>query len=133
MVRTERQAVAGGDVVLTINAYDKHGQLAYESDTVRLAAIHQFDLVGRELKTIYSDGTSSESSWNAWNELLESISRDASNAEISHSKNFYTFKGRLFLSNERESTSGAAALGNAVYHATGKRVRDLPITLEKVL
>jgi xanthine dehydrogenase YagR molybdenum-binding subunit len=27
----------------------------------------------------------------------------------------------------------AAAIANAVYHATGKRVRDLPITLDKVL
>jgi len=27
----------------------------------------------------------------------------------------------------------AAAIGNAVYHATGKRVRDLPITMEKLL
>jgi len=27
----------------------------------------------------------------------------------------------------------AAAIGNAVYHATGKRVRDLPITLEKII
>jgi xanthine dehydrogenase YagR molybdenum-binding subunit len=26
-----------------------------------------------------------------------------------------------------------AAIANAVYHATGKRVRDLPITLDKVL
>jgi xanthine dehydrogenase YagR molybdenum-binding subunit len=26
----------------------------------------------------------------------------------------------------------AAAIGNAVYHATGKRVRDLPITLDKL-
>jgi xanthine dehydrogenase YagR molybdenum-binding subunit len=26
----------------------------------------------------------------------------------------------------------AAAIANAVYHATGKRVRDLPITLDKV-
>jgi len=30
-------------------------------------------------------------------------------------------------------TGVAAALGNAVYHATGKRVRDLPITLDKIL
>jgi len=30
-------------------------------------------------------------------------------------------------------TGVAAALANAVYHATGKRVRDLPITLDKVL
>ncbi len=27
----------------------------------------------------------------------------------------------------------AAAIANAIYHATGKRVRDLPITLEKLL
>ncbi|MGC2396910.1 MAG: hypothetical protein WA579_13055, partial [Rhodomicrobium sp.] len=26
----------------------------------------------------------------------------------------------------------AAAVANAIYHATGKRVRDLPITLDKL-
>ena len=30
-------------------------------------------------------------------------------------------------------TGAAAAVANAVYHATGKRVRDLPITLDKLL
>ena len=30
-------------------------------------------------------------------------------------------------------TGSAAAVANAVYHATGKRVRDLPITLDKLL
>ena len=30
-------------------------------------------------------------------------------------------------------TGAAAAIGNAVYHATGKRVRELPITLDKLL
>src|SRR5207237_1242379 len=30
-------------------------------------------------------------------------------------------------------TGVAGAIGNAVYHATGKRVRDLPITLDKVV
>ncbi len=31
------------------------------------------------------------------------------------------------------TTGSAAAVANAVYHATGKRVRDLPITLDKLL
>ena len=30
-------------------------------------------------------------------------------------------------------TGKAAAIANAIYHATGKRVRDLPITLDKLL
>jgi xanthine dehydrogenase YagR molybdenum-binding subunit len=30
-------------------------------------------------------------------------------------------------------TGVAAALANAVYHATGRRIRDLPITLDKLL
>ena len=30
-------------------------------------------------------------------------------------------------------TGTAAAIANAVYHATGKRIRDLPITLDKLL
>ena len=30
-------------------------------------------------------------------------------------------------------TGVAAALANAVYHATGKRIRELPITLEKLM
>jgi xanthine dehydrogenase YagR molybdenum-binding subunit len=31
------------------------------------------------------------------------------------------------------TTGSAAAIANAVYHATGRRVRDLPITLDKLL
>jgi len=30
-------------------------------------------------------------------------------------------------------TGVAAAIANAVYHATGRRVRDLPISLDKTL
>jgi xanthine dehydrogenase YagR molybdenum-binding subunit len=34
---------------------------------------------------------------------------------------------------ELTAVSVAPAIANAVYHATGKRVRDLPITLERLL
>jgi xanthine dehydrogenase YagR molybdenum-binding subunit len=30
-------------------------------------------------------------------------------------------------------TGAAAAIANAVYHATGKRIRDLPITVDKLV
>jgi xanthine dehydrogenase YagR molybdenum-binding subunit len=30
-------------------------------------------------------------------------------------------------------TGTAAAIANAVHHATGRRVRDLPITIDKLL
>jgi xanthine dehydrogenase YagR molybdenum-binding subunit len=30
-------------------------------------------------------------------------------------------------------TGAAAAIANAVFHATGRRIRDLPITLDKLL
>jgi xanthine dehydrogenase YagR molybdenum-binding subunit len=34
---------------------------------------------------------------------------------------------------ELPTVGAAAAIANAVYHATGKRIRDLPIRLDKVM
>ena len=31
------------------------------------------------------------------------------------------------------NTGSAAAIVNAIYHATGKRVRDLPVTLDRLI
>ena len=39
----------------------------------------------------------------------------------------------LGLLGELTAVSVAPAIANAVYHATGKRIRDLPITVEKLL
>jgi hypothetical protein len=33
----------------------------------------------------------------------------------------------------RSARPAAAAIANAVFHATGKRIRDLPITLDKLI
>ena len=41
--------------------------------------------------------------------------------------------GRGTRLGELTAVSVAPAIANAVYHATGKRVRDLPIAVEKIL
>jgi xanthine dehydrogenase YagR molybdenum-binding subunit len=49
--------------------------------------------------------------------------------EVDHDVNPAGVKGLGELAN----VGTAAAIANAVYHATGKRVRDLPIRIEKLL
>ena len=39
----------------------------------------------------------------------------------------------LSLAHLRGTVGVSAAIGNAVYHATGRRIRSLPITLDKLL
>ena len=47
--------------------------------------------------------------------------------------NFRTTPERRRGLGEIGITGAAAAVANAVFHATGKRVRDLPITLDKLM
>lgn len=37
------------------------------------------------------------------------------------------------IAGEVPSTGLTTAIGNAVYHALGERIRDLPITLDKII
>ena len=39
---------------------------------------------------------------------------------------------QMYVLGHRPIVGVAAAIANAIYHATGKRVRDLPITLDKL-
>jgi CO/xanthine dehydrogenase Mo-binding subunit len=50
------------------------------------------------------------------------VSLQSSAIAISH-----RFRGEIGI------VGTAAAIANAIYHATGKRVSDLPITLDKLL
>ena len=40
---------------------------------------------------------------------------------------------RFSMGNRSAIIAGATKIGNAIYNATGKRVRDFPITLDKLL
>ena len=62
------------------------------------------------------------------------------NADIPHIEAFFVDEDDPYVNpmgtksiGEIGTIGAAAAIANAVYHATGKRVRDLPITVEKLL
>ncbi|MDP9191460.1 MAG: Ig-like domain-containing protein [Acidobacteriota bacterium] len=98
-----------GNRIRTVRGYDAIGNLAYESDGTRVAAQRQFDALGREVAVVASDGTKSEMTWNAWNEPLERIARDASGTIVAHAKSIYTAKGRLRATSEEIGGSSADA------------------------
>jgi xanthine dehydrogenase YagR molybdenum-binding subunit len=62
------------------------------------------------------------------------------NAHIPTTKDYFVEENDLYVNligakgvGETEVVGVAAAIANAVFNATGKRVRDLPITLDKLL
>jgi hypothetical protein len=50
-----------------------------------------------------------------------------------HSDQVPPSTSKIFFFSSCISVGTAAAIANAVYRATGKRVRDLPITLDKLM
>jgi RHS repeat-associated protein len=112
LARIARSQRTGGSETLTrIFAHDIHGQLAYESDGVRVATLLRHDVFGRELGSLKSDGTHSEKTWNAWDELIENVDFAAPNGsipggEVARQKNFYTEKGRLRRTAEKMDSAG---------------------------
>jgi len=58
------------NVVEQFFGYDRSGQVAYVTDRVRLAELHQHDSRGRETLVLRSDGTRTEQTWDAWDQLI---------------------------------------------------------------
>lgn len=88
------------NVVAQVNAYDVHGQLVYESDGVRRAALRRNDAFGREISSVTTDGQRTTTSWSGWDQLVESKSLGSGGATAAHVKQFYTRGGRLRATNE---------------------------------
>jgi hypothetical protein len=61
----------------------------------------------------------------------DSLTVHTANGNVTTSLNAKT--GFVSVVPELTAVSVAPAIANAIYHATGKRVRDLPITVEKLL
>jgi RHS repeat-associated protein len=106
--RTDRSAGSGSSgggtasstAVALVAAYDVHGQLVYESDTVRTAFLRRNDLFGREIGSVTSDGQRTETRWSGWDQLVESKTVGSGGGTTSHVKQFYTRGGRLRATNE---------------------------------
>lgn len=91
-------------------AYDIHGELAYETDTLLVAEFHQHDAFGREIADIQSDGTKTESRWNPWDELLDESDYSATGALVGKTVNVYTDNGRLRRTADQVASTGLSRL-----------------------
>jgi RHS repeat-associated protein len=60
----------GTNVIDQFFGYDRAGELAYVTDRVRLAELHQHDSRGRETLVLRSDGTRTQQAWDAWDQLI---------------------------------------------------------------
>ncbi|HEU4887594.1 MAG TPA: Ig-like domain-containing protein, partial [Thermoanaerobaculia bacterium] len=75
MERTER--TDGSSLVRKSFGYDRQGALAYETDGVRMAVLHQQDLFGRNEESLGSDGTRTFRTWDPWNQLTSVTTKGA--------------------------------------------------------
>jgi RHS repeat-associated protein len=96
----ERRGGATSQTVMQRYGHDAMGRLSFESDGVRVARVHQRDLLGRTLAVIGSDGTKVETTYGPWGEPDLITGRDANSTTVAQRKTFFTDQGRLRSTNE---------------------------------
>ena len=89
-------------------AYDKSGQLAYTTDTVRGAAYTVHDAFGRPTLTFGVDRLQSKSIYDAWDQVVEQQALGTGGAEMGHSKQHFSDAGHLVSQNEQVNASGSS-------------------------
>jgi RHS repeat-associated protein len=98
VARTERSG--GSSLVRKSFGYDRQGALAYETDGVRMAVLHQQDVFGRNVESLGSDGTRMSRTWDAWNQLTSMTTKGATGSVtptaevVDHSHFKYSTYGR---------------------------------------
>ncbi|HEX8170970.1 MAG TPA: Ig-like domain-containing protein [Thermoanaerobaculia bacterium] len=108
-IRIEHRASSpppgGGDTptILQLLAYDKHGAVSYQSDTVRDASITSRDGLGRPAFTLRRDGLRTTFSWSDWDQPQQTTVT-AGSATVSSTRQFFTDEGQLYATNESVDT-----------------------------
>ncbi|HEX9982630.1 MAG TPA: Ig-like domain-containing protein [Thermoanaerobaculia bacterium] len=95
----------GGSLVRRRMAYDKSGELSFESDSV-VAAAHLYDDFGREKIEYRADGTRTESKWTGWDELREETDFAANGDVVAHTYNTWSDNGRLRRTADEITSTG---------------------------
>jgi len=88
--------------------YDKTGQLAYSTDTVRSAAYSVHDAFGREKLVFGADKLQLRSIYDAWDQVVEQQALGTTGAQISHEKEHFTDAGNLISHNEQVNAAGSS-------------------------
>ena len=94
-----------GSTISSKFGYDRHGELAYQTDGVRMAALTQRDAFGRVTMTLRNDGTRDKTTWDAWSQATEFVAESApppggSREELGRSRVTYTNYGRRRATSE---------------------------------